>query len=390
MSLVPTLLVSFPNQLTSKGHSLIAIDFAKEKAFWIELKNFVSDIGGGVSGICNIPGFIAICTQSVAPAIVILNHNTLDVVFVFELKHVKDPHSMVFNKGYLYIASTGTNEIYRIKVNGCKLKNEERFWQYPDVKYDIDEVHLNGITISNDRIIATAFGKKNNSSWDANGLVFYPDTGEVLMENLSQPHTPLCKDKLFVFTESVIGKVYILEQKDNFSWCIKINFSISGYTRGIIIYDNDLYIGISSLRKVSKSRGLILSNKKEIIRTSILRVNIKDPTIRKTYDISAFSNEIYDIIPIETTNTKSSFYEALKRRVTEMQRTGEVFADQITRLNESLNVTQQNLREKEKKTILLEEKLQKYINNIKNKEKENVKINKKRNMFHRVKKIVFK
>lgn len=377
MSLVPPLLVSFPNQLTSKTHSLIAIDFAKEKAFWINLDNHVSDIGGGVSGICKIPGFIAICTQSVTPAIVILDHSTLDIVSVFELKYVKDPHSIVFSDSYLYIVSTGTNEIYRIKVKDYIIKNEELFWQYPGVKYDHDEVHLNGITVCNDRFIATAFGKKKNSKWDAAGHVFFTDTGEVLKENLFQPHTPLYKDTLLVFAESVTGTVYIYEQKEKSSWSPKIDFKVNGYARGILFYEDELLIGISSLRNVSKSRGVILKNQKEITRTSILHVNINDPKIRNIYDVSPFSKEIYDIISIENIKTLTSFYEALEMRVAAMQSTGELFAHQVTQLSEILNITQKNLNEVDKEKMLLSKKLNITQKNFSEIDKEKILLEKK-------------
>jgi hypothetical protein len=312
---------------------------------WVRLGDRVDDIGGGVCGMTYLPNGIAACTQSAKPSIVLLNPSTLEIDFVFKLKHVKDPHSIAFNNGYIYIASTGTNEIYRVKLNKSGLENEELFWQYPGVSHDKDEVHLNGLAVLGDRLVATAFGEKNKDSWGSNGSVFYADTGEVLKDKLLQPHTPICKNKLLAFTESSTGTVYIYSQQKDNTLILRNKLVIGGYTRGMVIYDNELYVGVSSKRGLSKSKKLLLSNEQDTSEAQIVCINLNNQTAPSTHAFGSFAKEIYDILPVEKIEPRHTFYCVLKERIISMQQNGEIFADHITRLTQvNNNLVKENER----------------------------------------------
>jgi hypothetical protein len=330
-------LVSFPNQVTSAMRSLIAIDISREQARWVRLENHVPDVGGGVCGVCRIPGGVAICTQSVSPYIVLLRSTQLEVVHVHALKAVRDAHSIIFYDGHLYVVSTGTNEIYRLKVEDFRVDGEELFWRYPGTSSHSDDVHLNGITVSNSRLIATAFGHRKDEKWAGNGSVFYPETGEVIAEGLDQPHTPICSEDALFFAESSPGAVHVYKRNAEGQWIHEGRIPTGGYARGIAFSNAKLYIGISSLRNVSKSQGIMLAEQELSSRAGIMCLNLPELSPESTFDLSPFTREIYDILPLESGIALDSSFAALSERAREMQNSGERSADQVSRLGTNLN-----------------------------------------------------
>jgi hypothetical protein len=352
-------LMSFPNQITSPACSLIVIDILHEQAHWVRLENHVPNPGEGVCGICRASGFVAICTQSVSPCIVLLHPTTLEVIHTHALSRVKDPHSIIFYDGYLYVVSTGTNEIYRLKAEDSHLCGEELFWRYPGSSCDTDEVHLNGITVSNNGLIATAFGPKVDGKWGSNGCVFYPVTAEVISEGLRQPHTPICSEDSLFFAESSKGTLHVYKRESEGKWIHSGHILTGGYPRGIALLNEKLFIGISSTRNVSKSQGIMLGEQELISRAGIMCLDMPDLSPVSISDLSAFTREIYDILPVESAIALDSFNGALLDRVREMQNSGERSVDQIGRLDAALNKASRDQQQLEAEKQQLEaEKLQ--------------------------------
>lgn len=330
-------LISFPNQVTSASRSLIAIDISREQARWVRLESHVPDVGGGGCGVCRVPGGVAVCTQSVSPCIVLLHPTQLEVVDVHALKEVRDAHSITFYNGHLYVVSTGTNEIYRLKVEDLRIREEELFWRYPGSSAHSDEVHLNGICVSGQKLIAAAFGPKKDGKWASNGCVFYPETGELIADGLCQPHTPFSHEDNLVFAESSTGTVHVYKRKTEGGWMTVGRIQAGGYARGIALLNEKLYIGISAARNISKSQGVILGEQELTSRAGIMCLNLPELSFQSLFDLSAFTREIYDILPLESGVALDSFIVALSERAREMQNTGERCADQIARMSTILN-----------------------------------------------------
>jgi hypothetical protein len=224
-----------------------------------------------------------------------------------------------------------------LKVEDFRIYGEELFWRYPGASCNTDEVHLNGITVSNNRLIATAFGPRNDGKWGSHGCVFYPETGEVISEGLRQPHTPICSQDALFFTESAAGAVHVYKRKAKGKWIHGERIQTGGYARGIALLDERLYIGISSMRNVSRSQGVMLGEQDLISRAGIMCFNLQDLSLESVSDLSFFTREIYDILPLERGIALDSFFGALSDRAREMQNSGERFADQVARMHMILN-----------------------------------------------------
>ena len=86
-------------------------------------------------------------------------------------------------------------------------------WRYPGATNDRDLVHLNGLTVSDDGLIASCFGPRQaDGSWGNEGSVFRLEPYEVIKSGLCQPHTPLCVGDRLMVAESRGHRVHWLRQ----------------------------------------------------------------------------------------------------------------------------------------------------------------------------------
>jgi hypothetical protein len=231
-------------------------------------------------------------------------------------------HSIAYHEGYLYVTSTGTNEIYCVKVDGTSFGEQELFWQYPNVRYDRDEVHLNGLTVSGNRFIASCFGvRAPDESWSTAGRVFYIDSGHAIRDGLNQPHSPLVVDGQLFFAESAAKKVFVYTKTAPDTWNFRAEILMPGYTRGLALQAGKLLVGISSSRKVSRSRKTAVGDRREPTDTALMRVDLKTHSTEVACGLNAFAREVYDIVPVNNPPWLGSPFDALSHRVREMEST---------------------------------------------------------------------
>lgn len=302
------------------------IDLSDGRVGWIDLDRIPEEVRsrgefGGFCGACLVGEYVAVGTQSDAPVLALVDPRTGQMGDVVPLRGCKDTHSLLFYSGYVYIVSTGTNEIYRIAVQRERFGEQELFWRYPGVRYDRDEVHLNGITVTDGRFIACCFGpRKLDGSWDAAGSVFYLDSGEAICSGLNQPHTPLVVGDRLVFAESAASKVFMYARTTSETWKLAAELPMRGYTRGLAFQGNWLLVGISSSRGVSRSRKTVVSIAAQpSAKTTIIHVNFETLLQEVAADISSYGREVYDIIPVPQAGWLSPPFDAVVGRVNEME-----------------------------------------------------------------------
>src|SRR5262245_2272083 len=148
-----SLLLTFCNQEGSPYHSLCLADPAGQRMSWINLDSIMMECGANFGGVCGAfcsGEMAAICIQSSKAVLARLDTATGKLCDHVPLEGCRDPHSMVFHEGYVYIVSTGTNEIYRVRCDGQSFGEQQVYWRYPGARYDHDDVHLNSIAVFND------------------------------------------------------------------------------------------------------------------------------------------------------------------------------------------------------------------------------------------------
>ena len=295
-------LISFCNQASSPECALCLMDLANGGIRWITLSKLPPELRQGLGGVCGMitqGAKLIIVTQGSQPSLAIWDLSTQELVSVAALAYSKDPHSIVLNDGYIHIVSTGTNEIYRVALKDESLGEEELYWQYPDVRHDRDEVHLNGLTLENRRLIASCFGPRNGEGrWGCEGRVFYVDDGASIHEGLNQPHSPIINGSRLAFAESKTGRVYLYVQSDDGAWTLQREFDVGGYARGVAFAGQELLVGISADRKVSRSQHRYLGEIQENNPASLLCMDIYSGVARRVSRVDLWGRELYDVIPV--------------------------------------------------------------------------------------------
>lgn len=340
-----SLLVSFCNQVSSPDCSLCIFDMSSRASRWIDFSSLSDDVCNSFScvcGICGVAEDVIITTQGASPILATVSIAEAKITNYVALKKCKDTHSLVYSNGYVYIVSTGTNEIYRVPFKDGQLGEEELFWNYPGVSHERDEVHLNGLTVDGDDLIASCFGPKNaEGAWGLEGRVFHVESGASIHAGLNQPHTPLVIGDQLVFVESAESKVFMYTKTASGAWTLSAEIKMPGYTRGLALQDGHLLVGISSSRNVSRSRKTAVADIREPTDTAIMRVDLETHSTEVACDLSAFAREVYDIVSVNGAPSLSSPFDVLSHRVREMESTIDRYIVNVQSLLSQLNEAHQ-------------------------------------------------
>ncbi|MBS1955858.1 MAG: DUF4915 domain-containing protein [Cyanobacteria bacterium SZAS-4] len=197
----------------------------------------------------------------------------------------KQVHDVRFQFGQLYVVSTGTNEVVQLDQGG----NLAYQWKFPGEQ---GSWHLNCIDLWNGRYVVSCFGRKEKpsdyaGSWQEHGVIFDLESGDVLWDGLTKPHTPRM---------DVDGRQYVCDSETNRLLIRQADGSITeilfpgAFTRGIAFGKNYIYVGLSAIRH----RG-----DEKIGPNSIpnARIAILDRTsFKQLGQINLPSAEVYDIV----------------------------------------------------------------------------------------------
>jgi len=155
-----------------------------------------------------------------------------------------DVHDVLWEDDHCYVVGTSGNEIIKLSRRGDELQR----WVFPG---DMDSWHINCLGIWSGRVVFSAFGDfREHLGYKGRSLEagFVQDllSGERLISGLSQPHSLVAfEDRLFlanseqreIIEVSADGNILRVKQLD-------------GYTRGIVIIENIIYIGLSCSRNI--------------------------------------------------------------------------------------------------------------------------------------------
>jgi hypothetical protein len=292
---------------------------------WVGLEGLPSEVLAGMGGICGAcrmgDSEIVVCTQSEGkPSLLLVEIRSASVRAYRALEGVRDAHSLAYDGSDIYVVSTGTNEIYRIGFEGGEFQREELHWHFPGVGREEDEVHLNGIAMDGQRFVASCFGKRiENEAWGKEGQVFYIDTDEVILSGLDQPHTPLIAEGMLAIAESGVGRAHVLRREKGGRWQPWQVFDVGGYTRGLDIRGGLLYVGVSSTRKVSRSKKVVVAGRNDHLTTRVAVVEMGTGRKEGQYELALLGREIYDMVRTDTEVSLQTARDAIGSRIQEIE-----------------------------------------------------------------------
>jgi len=319
-----SVVISFCNQGASPEYSLCLLNISDRSVTWIPLSELYSQSHSGLGGVCGVSWSyekIIIATQGPNPLLACWDYRSKCWVSTIQLQKVVDAHSIVTRDEYVYVVSTGTNEIYRVSWNGSYFGDEEIYWQYPGVSYDHDVVHLNGLALDGDSLIASGFGVRDDAGrWGAKGEVFYIDKKQNLIFcGLDQPHSPTMIEGNLYIAESKAGLIHKF-QRENDKWAIKKTYSVGGYVRGIAMLNYKLIAGISAPRSVSRSgKNRVEKDVADKSNFGLVTVDITSGQVIHDDFTSSLGKEIYDLLIITCCHTGTSRENALAVRISNME-----------------------------------------------------------------------
>ncbi|MCS6852215.1 MAG: TIGR03032 family protein [Gemmataceae bacterium] len=293
------LLVSICNkhragQTAYPGVFLAEIDTERDEARPVMLKH--PDLGPakGITGLAHFrDGILAVLQGLSQLAHFTANYSVRDVWTIPLLKHA---HSIAVSHDKAYIASTGNDSI----VEFDPPTSARVFWQANSGH--TDTIHLNSVAWRDGELYATAFGAKRNGLWNMadGGYLTHLATGTRLVSSLFHPHSLCTSGGDFYFCESsrqAIGR------EDGTRLVVG-----SGYTRGLVVTPDHLYVGISKGRAHSESTGVPVQEtavpRATAATSGVFTYQRQGPSLadsqrRRFISLEGFGDEIYDILLLE-------------------------------------------------------------------------------------------
>lgn len=160
---------------------------------------------------------------------------------------IHDIHDVLIADPFLYAVGTCANEVLQFDMNAV----EVRRWRFPG---EDDALHINCLTQWNQQIVFCAFGdftahRQYKGNTAQTGFVQDLHTGKRLIEGLSQPHSVVALGENLLLANSETRE---LREYDINGRLLRSKV-LDGYTRGICVQGNTLYIGLSRSRNIDSS-----------------------------------------------------------------------------------------------------------------------------------------
>lgn len=245
--------------------------------FYVDEKTFYKIDARSCAGIYCEPNRLIIGIQP--KSIYISEKNSADCLL--SSQDFNDIHDVFFHQGSAYVAITSTNEVLKLTIRGEIIER----WT---LLGETDSHHLNSITLWNDRLVFSAFGdfkthREYKGKTSEAGYVKDLLTGRTLIGGLSEPHSLTPHE----------GKLYLANSRErqvlvfSSAGLLIQKIQLEGYTRGILISEGKIYVGLS------KSRNL---EEPSIDCATVVALNLE--TLEEVGRLKLPASEVYDITQI--------------------------------------------------------------------------------------------
>lgn len=158
-----------------------------------------------------------------------------------------------------------------------------------------DRCHLNGMAMLNGKPkYVTAFGKGNTfQSWrdtvTTGGIVIDVETDEIIIDGLAMPHTPrIFNGELYTLLSATGELIKINKEKSTYEVIVQLD----GFVRGMDLYKDYLFIGLSKLRENSSTFAKLNLKANE---AGIMIVHLPTASIAGKISYQTSLDEIYDV-----------------------------------------------------------------------------------------------
>jgi uncharacterized protein (TIGR03032 family) len=210
-------------------------------------------------------------------------YDHLGVRAYHRLDGVYDEHDILWDGTHYVVVATGANRLYWIAPSGEVV----RTWQATAA---VDAWHINCLAMKDGDLYVCAFGRyEREREWNEHrdrptGFVFNFTTGEEALTQLMQPHHPRFVDGAWLVCNSASSELLQIAP----TGAIERRLRLEGYTRGLAITDNHLFVGESTRRHVTRS-----------LKTASIAVIRRDTwEIVERLGVGAY--EIYDLVVVSS------------------------------------------------------------------------------------------
>lgn len=210
------------------------------------------------------------------------------------LEAARDVHAVaLYDDGLLY-ADTARNRLGFVPYDArVGFGREQEYWRYCDDEEDV--VHLNSVAVFKGHVYVSMFGTRVGGSWAQahDGLIYDVTAGRPVCKDLFHPHTLRVVGSNLYFVESRRGLVHRLTPNGR----VEVVARIAGYLRGLCGIGDTLYVGVSALRRRSKSTGVMNTPPDESgyqTDSRLVRFNA-DRTVEGAVTLSLYAAEVFDV-----------------------------------------------------------------------------------------------
>jgi hypothetical protein len=274
------------------GVYLFEIDPDRQEARPVVLEHPRLQPVKGITGLAHFDGGILAVLQG-AGQLALLDHD-YRVRALWIVPALKHGHSISVAGGKAYIASTGNDSVVEFDPRaGGKV-----CWR--DNSRGDDTIHLNSVVHAGGELYATAFGPKADGLWSSakNGYLIHIASGRKIVFPLFHPHTALAPAGEFFFCES--SRMAVGRQNGE---RLAVNL---GYTRGLVLTETRLHVGISKGRTESVSTGQKVENasvpRVKASRCAVLsyqrHADLSKSELLSQVCLQDYGDEIYDLLPL--------------------------------------------------------------------------------------------
>lgn len=266
------------------------------------------------------------CVQTVdEPMLREIRQGRLDVFSLGE--DPLDLHDVLVDEESTYVVFTETNEVVQID----SARRAQQRWCFGS---EPDSAHVNCVAMHNSRLIASMFGSFSThrgykGATRHAGKVVDVNTGETLIEGLSQPHSLVVVGDQLWLCSSEDRTLHIYDRH----FALQRQVELPAYTRGLAVGENHVYVGLNRSRNLASGEaGQFDSAAVAVLERSSLQVLGFVPLP---------CNEVYDIRIAPSADLVNEVMTA--SWAFERDQVGQGTA----RLEQSLEDTRQSLRENE-------------------------------------------
>ena len=158
-----------------------------------------------------------------------------------------DLHDVLTTADGIYAVFTESNQVVHLDAEYRVVES----WRFGD---EPDSAHVNSMTIHNGRLVASMFGRFRThrgykGATRKAGLVVDVRTSQPLIEGLSQPHSLVSIGDELWLCSSEDQSVHVYDG----NYQLKRVVSLPGYTRGLAMGRDHLYVGLSRSRNTTGS-----------------------------------------------------------------------------------------------------------------------------------------